>query len=111
MTAKLIVSQKTDGALDAKWISQFGESAISNVKFANGKLSFTRKIKFNDNEFETTFEGTVAVDKLTGASKSERGDIPVTGQRFGGALIGKWELTSTWSRSARTSRLSVWAPV
>ncbi len=107
MTAKLIVSQKTDGALDAKWISQFGESAISNVKFANGKLSFTRKIKFNDNEFETTFEGTVAGDKLTGASKSERGDIPVTGQRFGGALIGKWELTSTSDRGPRTNMLIV----
>jgi len=107
MTAKLIVSQKADGALDAKWVSQFGESAISNVKFANGKLSFVRKIKFNDNEFETTFEGTVAGDKLTGTSKSERGDIPVTGQRFGGALIGKWELTSTSERGTRTSMMII----
>jgi len=107
MTAKLVVSQKADGALDAKWVSQFGESAISNVQFANGKLSFTRKIKFNDNEFETTFEGPVADDKLTGASKSERGDIPVTGQRFGGALIGKWELTSTSERGTRTSMMII----
>ena len=107
MAAKLVVSQKADGALDAKWISQRGESAISNVKFADGKLSFTRKIKFNDNEFETTFEGTVAGDKLTGVNKSERGEIPVTGQRFGGALIGKWELTSTSERGTRTNILTV----
>jgi hypothetical protein len=107
MTAKLAISQKPDGALDAKWTSQFGESAISNVKFADGKLSFTRKIKFNDNEFETTFEGTVAGDKLTGTNKSERGEIPVTGQRFGAALIGKWELTSTSDRGPRTNTLIV----
>jgi hypothetical protein len=107
MTAKLAVSQKPDGALDAKWISQFGESAISNVKCVNGKLSFTRKIKFNDNEFETTFEGTIANDKLTGTNKSERGEVPVTGQRFGAALIGKWELTSTSERGPRTNVLTV----
>jgi len=107
ITAKLVVSQKPDGALDAKWISQFGESVISNVKFVNGKLSFNRKIKFNDNEFEMTFEGTVAGDKLTGLSKSERGEIPVTGQRFGAALIGRWELTTTTDQGTRTSALIV----
>ena len=107
MTAKLVVSQKADGVLDAKWISQRGESAISNVKSQGNKLSFTRKIKFNDNEFETTFEGTVANDKLTGTNKSERGDIPVTGQRFGAALIGKWELTTTSDRGPRTNTLIV----
>jgi hypothetical protein len=107
MTAKLAVSQKLDGALDAKWTSQFGESTISNVKFQDGKLSFTRKIKFNDNEFETTFEGTVAGDKLTGTSKSERGEIPVAGQRFGAALIGKWGLTTTTDQGPRTSTLIV----
>ena len=107
MTAKLIVSQKADGTLDAKWTTQRGDSAISNVKFANGKLSFTRKVKFNDNEFETTFEGTVAGDKLTGTNKSQRGEIPVTGQRFGAALIGKWELTSTSDRGPRTNLLTI----
>jgi hypothetical protein len=107
MTAKLVVSQKPDGALDAKWTSQFGESTISNVKSQDGKLSFTRKIKFNDNEFETTFEGTVAGDKLTGSSKSERGEIPVSGQRVGAALIGKWALTTTTDQGPRTSALIV----
>jgi hypothetical protein len=107
MTAKLMVSRKPDGALDAKWTSQRGESAISNVKCVDGKLSFTRKIKFNDNEFETTFEGTVAGDKLTGTNKSERGEMPVTGQRVGAALIGKWELTTTTDQGTRTSALIV----
>jgi hypothetical protein len=107
VTAKLIVSQKTDGALDAKWISQLGDSTISNVKFQDGKLSFTRKAKFNDNEFEMTFEGTVQGDKLTGVSKSEQFEVQVAGQRFGAALIGKWELTSTSDRGPRTSTLVI----
>ena len=107
VTAKLIVSQKTDGALDAKWTSQMGESTISNVKFQDGKLSLTRKAKFNDNEFEMTFEGTVQGDKLTGVSKSDQFEVAVTGQRFGSALIGKWELTTTTDQGTRTSALIV----
>jgi len=107
VTAKLTVSQRPDGALDAKWTSQFGESTISNVRFQDSKLSFTRKAKFNDNQFEMTFEGTVQGDKLTGVSKNEQLEVPVTGQRFGAALIGKWELTSTSERGTRTSILTV----
>ncbi len=107
ITAKLIVSQKTDGALDAKWTSQMGESAISNVKFQDGKLSFTRKVKFNDNEFEMTFEGSVQGDKLTGVSKNDQFEVAVAGKRSGGALIGKWELTSTSERGTRTSMMVI----
>jgi hypothetical protein len=107
MTAKLVVSQKADGALDAKWISPMGESAISNVKFQDGKLSFDRKVKFNDNEFEMTFTGAVQGDKLTGVSKSDQFEVPVAGQRFGSALIGKWELTTTTDQGTRTSALIV----
>ena len=108
VTAKLIVSQKPDGTLDAKWASQMGESTISNVKFENGKLTFDRAVKFNDREFKMTFEGTAQGDKLTGVSKSDMGEIPVTGTRFGGALIGKWELTTTTDQGTRTSTLTVY---
>lgn len=107
ITAKLIVSQKTDGALDAKWTSPMGESTISNVKFQDGKLSFNRKAKFNDNEFEMTFEGTVQGDKLTGVSKNDQFEVAVTGQRFGSALIGTWVLTNTSERGTRTNLLIV----
>ena len=81
VTAKLTVSEKPDGTLDAKWASQMGESTIANVKFENGKLTFDRTVKFNDREFTMTFEGTAQGDKLTGVSKSQMGEIPVTGTR------------------------------
>lgn len=108
ITSRLTVSQKPDGALDAKWTSRMGESTISNVKLENGKLTFDRAVKFNDREFKMTFEGTAQGDKLTGASKSDMGEIPVTGTRFGGALIGKWKLTTTTDQGTRTSTLTVY---
>ncbi len=107
VTSKLTVSEKPDGALDAKWASQMGESVISNVKFQNGKLTFDRTVKFNDREFKMTFEGTAQGDKLTGASKSDMGEIPVAGTRFGAALIGKWEMTTNIDEGPRTSTLTI----
>lgn len=101
VTARLTVSQKPDGTPDVKWASQFGESTISNVKCQDNKLSFTRKVKFNENEIEMTFEGAVQGDKLTGVSKNEQLEVPVTGTRFGAALIGKWELTVTSEQGPR----------
>ncbi len=103
ITSKLVVSAKADGALGATWTSAMGESAISNVKLQEGKLTFDRTVKFNEREFKMTFEGTAEGDRLTGVSRSgNMGEIPVTGTRFGADLIGKWELTSvsdmgTWT--------------
>lgn len=94
MTAKLTVSQKPDGALDAKWVSERGESTISNVKFQDGKLTFDRTVKFNDREMKMTFAGDVQGDKLTGVNKSDMGEVTVTGTRVGAEVIGNWELTS-----------------
>ncbi len=107
VTAKLIVSEKPDGKLDAKWASQMGESTIANVKLDNGKLTFDRTVKFNDRELAMTFEGTAQGDKLTGVSKSQMGDIPVTGTRFGAAVIGRWAMTSETDQGPRESALTV----
>jgi hypothetical protein len=107
VTARLTVSQKPDGTLEAKWASQMGESVISNVKLQDGKLTFDRAAKFNNQEFTMTFTGTAQGDKLTGVSKNEQLEVPVTGQRFGAALIGQWELTSTSERGTRTSMLTI----
>jgi hypothetical protein len=101
------VSQKPDGTLDAKWTSQFGESVVADVKLQDGKLTFSRTTKFNDQQMKSTFEGTAQGNKLTGTIKSDRGEIPVTGQRAGTALIGKWELTSTSERGTRTSVMTI----
>jgi len=102
MTARLTVSQKPDGALNAKWVSERGESVISNVKFQDSKLTFDRTVKFNEREMQMSFEGAVQGDKLTGVNRSQMGEVQVAGTRAGAEAIGKWELTSvsdmgTWT--------------
>jgi len=107
--ATLAVSEGPGGAIDAKWTSATGEHTVSNVKLQDGKLTFSRKSKIGENEFESTYEGTAKENKLTGTIKSERGDIPANGERLGAALIGKWELTTTTDRGTRTSILTVFS--
>jgi hypothetical protein len=107
MTGKLTISQKPDGALAGKWTSQRGESEVANVEFQAGKLTFDRTVKFNDQEFKMAFAGTIQDSKLTGAFKTERGEVPVTGTRAGGALIGKWLLTAVSERGERNLLMTV----
>jgi hypothetical protein len=95
INAKLIVSQAQDGKLEGKWTEEMGEHTISNIKFEGDKLTFVRKSKIEDFEFENTYEGTVKGDELTGKLKGEMGEWQANGKRFGTPLIGKWELTVT----------------
>jgi hypothetical protein len=108
ITGRLAISQKPDGSLEGKWTSPRGESTISNVKSQEGRLTFDRTSSYNGNEYKSSFEGTVQGDKLAGNFKSERGEMPATGQRFGAALIGTWELTVTSERGTRTSLLMIY---
>jgi hypothetical protein len=94
ITGQLAVSEKPDGTLEGKWISERGNTVISNVKFKDGKLIFNRKSTFGDNTYESNFEGTIADNNLTGVFKSQQGEMPAKGTRVGAPLIGKWDLTS-----------------
>jgi len=107
VTAKMTVTQKPDGALDVKYASELGDSVVSNVKLDAGKLTFDRTAKFNDQEFKMTFAGAVQGDKLTGAFKTDMGEITVAGSRAGGALIGKWLLTAKSERGERNLLMAI----
>jgi hypothetical protein len=107
MTAKLTISQKPDGALDGRWESQMGQSVVSNVKFADGKLTLDRAMKMDDQEMKMTFAGAIQGDKLTGTVKSEMGDIAVTGTRANADLIGKWEMTSVSDMGTMRSLMTI----
>jgi len=104
---KLVVSQDPNGSFRAKWTSDKGTSEVSDVKFKDGKLSFKRKSKNEEKERESTFEGTVQGDSITGTMTNENGQAPVVGKRFGTQLIGKWELTTTNERGERKRQLIV----
>jgi hypothetical protein len=94
ISATFVVSQGA-GGLEGRWTSSASESVVSNIKFEDGKLTFDRKVKLQDVEIETTYDGVVTGDKITGTIKSDRGEFPANAERLGAALIGKWDLTTT----------------
>jgi hypothetical protein len=68
------------------------------LNFKAGKLTFDRKSKVQDRQWESSFEGTIKNHTLSGVIKSDRGDIQVEGKRIGAPIVGLWELdiTSDW---------------
>ena len=106
-TSKLIVNVDKEGKLTAQWQSRRGESEITDLQYERGKLTFKRKSTYQDRERESTFEGTVRGDTLSGVIKSERGEITAEGKQIGGPLIGTWNLEVTSERGSSEQRLRV----
>jgi hypothetical protein len=106
-TSKLIIRPGEENTLTAEWQSQRGEHKISDVELDRNTLRFKRTSKIQDNEFTSTFEGTLQRDALTGTFKSERGEATAEGKRLGADLIGDWMLTLTSDRGERKQRLRV----
>lgn len=106
-TSTLAVTADNDGKLAAKWQSERGEHEVTDVKYERRTLTFKRNSKMGDRQWESTFEGTVQGNVLTGVFKSERGEIVAEGKRIGAALIGNWNLEVTSERGSRQQRLKV----
>lgn len=108
INAKLTVSKTKDGSLEGKWAEQMGEHKITDVKFEDGKLTFTRHSKVEEMEFDNTYEGTVKDNKLTGMLKGgDMGQWEANGKRIGQELIGTWEITSVSDFGTRTTTMKV----
>ena len=98
ITTNLVITADKDRQLAAQWQSQWGEHEITDVTYERRNLSFKRKSKMQDREWESTFEGAFEGDALVGTIKSEMGDVEAKGTRVGGAAIGTWNLdvTAEW---------------
>ncbi len=107
VTTTLVIKADKEGELTGEWQSQWGEHEVTDVAYERGTLTFKRKSKFQDREWESTFEGTVRDDTLSGTIKSEMGEITAEGKRVGAALIGTWNLEATSERGTRRQRLTV----
>ena len=107
ITTMLVIKADETGKPAAEWQSQWGEHQITDISFKKGKLTFQRKSKFQDQEFESAFEGTIKAHKLTGVIKSDRGDIAAEGTRVGAALVGRWDLEITSENGSRKQLLRV----
>ncbi len=92
ITSTLVIKADKDGNLAGEWKSEWGEHEISELKYERGSLSFKRKSTMGDRQFESSFEGNIQREGLTGVFKSDRGEITVEGQKAGQDLIGTWNL-------------------
>lgn len=82
---KMTITQNPDGILAGKWESaRGGENTISNLKFADGKLTFTRMSKMGGNEFSLAFQGTITGDMIKGTFSSDFGEREITALRVAG---------------------------
>lgn len=106
-TSTLVVTADKENKLKAEWQSEWGEHEITDVKYSRGKLTFKRKSKMQEREWESTFEGDIRRDTLTGVIKSERGELATEGKRIGALAIGKWDLEVEYERGNRKQRLQV----
>ena len=107
ITSNLKITQQEDGSYTGKWESRRGESTVTDVIFKDGKLSFKRKSKYGDQEWESTFTGTVEGNKLTGKIKGEWGEIEANGKRLMPSVFGKWEFTTETQRGTQKRVLTL----
>jgi hypothetical protein len=106
-TGTLTITADKEGNLSGMWKSSRGEGKLSDVKYADRKLTFKRVTEREGNRRERTFEGTLGYTSLEGVFKSDRGEVPATGTRVGAALIGTWNLDIKSERGDRKQRLRV----
>ena len=106
-TSTLVVKVDKEGNLTGQWQSRRGESAVTDLQYERGKLTFKRTSTYQDRKREMTFEGNVRGDTLSGVMKSERGEITVEGKLVGAPIIGTWNLEVASERGSRKQRLRV----
>ncbi|HUU16207.1 MAG TPA: hypothetical protein VMW72_03575 [Sedimentisphaerales bacterium] len=107
VTSTLVIKADKEGNLTAQWEGRRSKSEITDLQYERGNLTFKRKSTYQDTQRESTFEGTVQGDTLSGVMKSERGEMTVEGKLIGGSLIGTWNLEVTSEQGTRKQRLSV----
>ena len=107
ITSTFVVKADKEGNLTAQWQGRRSKSEITDLQYERGNLTFKRKSTYQDRQFESTFEGTIRGDTLSGVIKSQRGETTVEGTRIGAAVIGTWNLELTSERGTRKQRLRV----
>ena len=107
ITTMLVVKAGKEGELTAQWQSQWGEHEITDLQYERGKLTFKRTSKFQERQLDSTFEGTIRSDTLSGVIKSEMGEVQAEGKLIGAPLIGTWNLEIASEQGNRKQRFRV----
>ncbi|MCL5278602.1 MAG: hypothetical protein M1376_01690 [Planctomycetes bacterium] len=110
MDSILSFSRAQDGNMTGQWISFMGVNALKDVKFEEGKLSFTRVMQGRDGQTSTsTFKGTIEDGKLSGTLSSDRGETTLTGVRAPRLprAAGLWDLKTKRADRESTATLAL----
>ena len=104
----LTVKADKEGKLSADWTSQRGESKITDLNYADGKLTFKRTVGNEDRQFTMEYEMMADGDELEGTVNTPRGTREIEGELIGDDLIGRWELNWETDRGPRKQLLIVY---
>jgi len=89
----LSFSMDKEGKLTGQSIG-FSVSELTDIKYEGSELSFVQVNRFGDNEFRSTFTGTIERGKLSGTISSDRGESKVEGKRLMRMpmAVGTWQI-------------------
>lgn len=110
MDSILSFSRDAEGNQTGQWISFWGLSELKDVKFEEGKLSFTQERQNREGQSTTTkFTGTIKEGKLAGILSSDRGESKLEGKRSPRIprAVGNWAMTLKMGEREFTSTLVV----
>ncbi len=98
IVSTLKIRSDEQGNLTATWPSDMVEHTVTDIQSDRRELTFKRTTKMGDQQWDSTFTGTVQGNEITGTFDSEMGSMEATGTRMGGEVIGTWDLvvSSQW---------------
>lgn len=106
----LSFSRDREGNQTGNWISFMGLSELKDIKYEEGKISFSRERRNRDGETTTSnFKGTIEDGKISGTWSSSRGDYNLEGKRAPRIprAVGGWEMKYKIGDRDITSKLDV----
>jgi hypothetical protein len=106
----LSFSRNQEGDLTGNWISFMGLSELKDVKYEEGKISFSRTRRSRDGESSTSnFKGTIEDGKISGIWSSSRGENKLEGKRAPRMprAVGDWEMKYKIGDREITSKLVI----
>lgn len=106
----LSFSRDQDGNLTGSWISFMGVSELKDIKYEEGKISFSHERRNRDGETTTSnFKGTIEDGKISGVWSSSRGENNLEGKRATRIprAVGSWNLNYKIGDREITSKLVI----
>jgi hypothetical protein len=109
MESILSFSRNQEGQYTGQWISVMGMNDMKDVSFANNKLKFTQVFRFGDQDYTSTFAGSIDAGKLSGLLTSDQGEIDIKGQRVPRSPrgVGSWDMTIQAGEREYTGTLTI----